>query len=103
MLVARVIGRIDVLDRPRPHAMKLNDRFALDPYKVLHAPLPVAIGSRRHRLGSFGVDFPAHANIEGSSNYRNALGFRVSMRRDAVAIWNLDSKDKRAFLAGITL
>src|SRR5690348_5056956 len=81
-LVARVVGGVDVPDRPRPDAVQLDDRLALDPGEVFHAGRPVAVGAGGHGPPGLLVEGGAHADVEGAGEDRHPLRLGVRVRRD---------------------
>src|ERR1019366_1778964 len=101
LLVAGVVFWIDVLDRPRPHAVKLNHSLAFDPDEVLHARLPIAIRPGWQCLGCLFVKLLAHADVERAGNDRYTLCLWVCVRRDAIAVRHFDPKHEWPFLARI--
>src|SRR5688572_13724082 len=102
MGIARVIRRVEIVDRPGAFAMKLDDRFTLYPYKVLHSGRPIAIGSDGHGLRLTCVKRIAHTDVESARNDRDPFGFWVSVRGDSIAIRHLHTKDKWALFRRIS-
>ncbi len=79
--------------------MELKDRYALGPDEVFHARGPVAVGARdpgpRRRL----VEPVSHAEVERAGEDRDALRLRVRVRRDAIAVGELEPEAERLILA----
>src|ERR1700687_5891692 len=76
--MSRIIIGIDVLDRLRPIAVKLQDRFALTPNKMLHASAPEAVRTGVHDIGSLRIKFVAHADVECAGDNRDTLSLGYS-------------------------
>ena len=85
LAVTRIIGRVDVVDRERAHAMDLNDRGAGRPAIVLHAFLRVDEAAGPQRLALLGVELVAHCDMEVAGQDRDVLVGRVRVRGDLVA------------------
>ena len=75
-LGAWVVGRVDVLDRPRPQAVKLVDRFALHKNKVFHPRFPVAVRSAGIALAALSSNFSPIPilNVPDMTVTRSVLG-----------------------------
>src|SRR5687768_10982862 len=95
LFVARVVGRVQVLDRPRPVAVELHHGLALDPDEVLHARGPRAVSAGGERLGLGRVELLAHAEVERPRNDRHALRLGVGVRRDPVAVGHFHPEHER--------
>src|SRR5438874_11503996 len=75
--LARIIVRIDVMDRPWSCPVKLKDRFAFGPDEMLHPSRPIAIGSGIHDFRRFPIEFVPHSDVKSAGNNRDPLGLWV--------------------------
>src|SRR5262249_52494840 len=90
LLLARVVGGVEVLDLPGAVAVQLDDGLALGPDEVLHAGGPGAERAGRHLAALLGIELIAHADVERSRDDGDVLRLGVHVRRDAVPVRELE-------------
>ena len=103
LFFARVVGRIDVSDRPGTHPVKLKDGFSLCPREMPHRRRPVAECSGGHRLRRCLVEFIADADIERAGEDGHVLDTAVRVGRDLISIRKAQAHREQSFLGGIAL
>src|SRR5262249_42891013 len=102
-LIAWVVGRIDVGDRPRTAPVQLQDRLPLHPSEMSHPHGPVAERASRHGPGRRPIEPVAHAEVKSPSDYRDMLDLRVPVRSHYETVRETHPQRKHSLLARITL
>src|SRR3984893_1623065 len=92
-LLARIVGRIDVVDASRPDELNLDDRLLVSrPHKMR-----VFCGLREERtaLGhpALVVEFFTHAKADAAADQGDGLGIGMGVWRDNVVGRELDALD----------
>src|SRR5207244_5594539 len=88
-LLARIVGRIDVVDASRPDELNLDDRLLISrPNKMR---VSCRVREERARLGQPGlvVEFFTHAKADAAAEQSDGFGIGVGMRWHLVVGWQL--------------
>ena len=85
LVVARIVGWIDVGDDERASAVNLDHGRRRGPCVVLHVLLGAEVAADPQGLAFFHVELVAHAHVECARKHRDVLGCRMRMRRHLVA------------------
>src|SRR5262249_16640930 len=72
-LVARIISRIDIIDRERAHAMNLDHGRGRGPAVVLHALLGSEETARSDRFAFPGIELVTHRDVGGTDEAGDIL------------------------------
>jgi hypothetical protein len=97
----RIVLRVHVLESPWSDGADLYDRLFVDEDIVRRVWRKGKETARGQGLGLALISRLSHAQTERPRNHRDNLIDRVRMRRDAIAIWQLEPERKQAFLARI--
>src|SRR5262245_45046581 len=96
-----IVGRVEVVDGPRPVAVELHHRLPRRPRVVLHPGRPRAERPGRHGLALHGVELVPHAQVEGAGNDGQPLRPGVGVRRDLVPVRDLHPHHERTRLGRV--
>src|SRR5262249_26783856 len=90
-LLARVVFRVDVSNHPRPDIVKLNHRLLVHGNKVRGAWRKRDEASCRQCFRLARIGLLTHSDKEGPRDHGEEPGLRKRMRRDAVALRQLEA------------
>src|ERR1700728_3663964 len=102
-LPARVVLRVDVSDLPRAYIVELDHRLLVHGHEVRGVGRERDEASRRHSSGLARIGLLTHPDTEGPRDHREKPGLRKCMRRDAVALRQLEPHGKEAVLGRIPI
>src|SRR4030095_3307039 len=95
-----VIFGIYVIHTPRPSAVDLDDGFFIRKGIVRHAGCEREEASSRQRLGVALIRNVAHAEGKRARDNSHDFRLRVGVRRNGIALWELESKHEQAVFSG---
>src|SRR6266446_743294 len=98
LLFAWIVSWVDVIDRPRPNTMDLNDGLVLGPGEVVHLGLHNRDAAGRYSLGLGGIELVSHADVKGAGDHSYVLDGGVRVRRNFEVCWELDAEGERRCL-----
>src|SRR5262245_40952171 len=95
LLFARIVSRVDVIDRPRPNAMDLKDGLFLGPGEVVHLRLHNRHAAGRYSLGLGEIKLVSHADVKGAGDHSYVLDCGVRVRRNFEVRRKLNAEGER--------
>src|SRR6266508_6572155 len=102
-LLSWIVRGIDVVDLPRPLAMKLNDGLFRCPGEMFHLGRKKAESSHRHGIALRLVELFSHAKIEFAGDDRDMLHLRVPVGRILVTSRHRESHRIQSGLESISI
>src|SRR5262249_44953165 len=97
----RIVLRVDVGKSPGTVGANLYNRLFVDEDVVCRAWRKGVETARGERLRLAPISVLSHPHAEGPGDHREDLIDRMSMCRNAIALWKPEPKHKQAFLARI--